>query len=64
MLRGSTLEFDISIINSHFPVVPGLGSLTAGSPSATDSQVLVGHPHGAADLDLGTLGVANELVSH
>ena len=30
-------QINVSLINSHFPVIPGFGSLTARSPSAADS---------------------------
>ena len=61
-LSGSAFEVDVSLVDGHLPVVPGLGSLTAGRSSGADAQVFVGESHGAGDLDALGLGVANELV--
>jgi hypothetical protein len=41
-LASCALEIDVSLENSHFPVIPSLGSLTAGGSSAADAKVLVG----------------------
>ena len=63
-MSGSALEVDVPLIDGHFPVVPGLGTLSAGSPSAADTEVLVGQTHGSTDLDVLGLGVADQLVGH
>ena len=62
-LGGGALEIDVAFINGHLPVVPGLGTLTAGGSATADSQMLVWHPYWAFDLDLGSFGVAYELIS-
>jgi hypothetical protein len=61
-LRSGALQIDVALIDGHFPVVPGLGSLTARSPSAADSEMFVGKTDGSWDLDGLGLGVVDELV--
>ena len=41
-LSGCAFEVDVSFVDGHFPVVPGVGSLSAGTSSAGDSEVFVG----------------------
>jgi hypothetical protein len=63
-LSSGAFKIDVSLEDGHLPVIPGLGSLTAGTPSAADAQVLVGESDGSWDLDALGLGVANQLVGH
>ena len=61
-LGGGALKIDVSFENGHLEVVPGLGTLTAWSSSAADSQVLVGKSHWTSDSDFRLLGVFNETL--
>ena len=61
-MGGGALEVDVSLVDGHFPVVPGLGTLTAGSSSAANSEMFVGQSHGSADFDGLGFGVVHELV--
>ncbi len=61
-LSCGALEIDVSLEDGHLPVVPGLGSLTAGGSSAADAEVLIGESNWAWDLDSLGLGIANQLV--
>ena len=61
MARGA-LQIDVPLIDGHFPVVPGLGTLTAGRSSAADAEVFIGESDGAFDLDSLCFGVVDKLV--
>ena len=61
-LASGALEIDVSLVNSHLPVIPSLGALTARRPSAANAKMLVGKPDRSRDLDSLCLGVSNELV--
>lgn len=63
-LSSGALKIDVPLVNSHLPVIPSLGSLTARSSSAADTKVLVGESDGTRDLNTLSLSVANQLVSH
>ena len=41
-LGSSAFEVDVALVDSHFPTVVGLGSLTAGRSSSADAEVFVG----------------------
>ncbi len=41
-LSSGAFQIDVSLKDSHLPVIPGFGTLTTRSSSAADSQVLVG----------------------
>ena len=40
-LAGCAFQVDISLVHSHLPVIPSLGTLTAGSSSATNTEMFV-----------------------
>ena len=40
-LRRGALKVDVTLVDCHFPVVPGLGTLTTGTSSAADAQVFI-----------------------
>lgn len=61
-LPGSAFEVDVSLVDGHFPVIPGLGTLTARSSSAADAKMLVRDADGAGDLDALGLSIAYKLV--
>ena len=61
-MAGSAFEVDVTLVDGHLPLVPGLGSLTAGGSPAADSEVLIGHADGTGDLDSLSLGVGDKLV--
>ena len=61
-MTGCAFQVDVSLEDGHFPLVPGLGSLTAGSPSAADTEVLIGDSNRARDLDSLSFGIGNKLV--
>lgn len=55
----SALEVDVALVDGHFPVVEGLGTLTAGGSAGADAEALVGQTDGTADLHVLGLGVAD-----
>ena len=61
-MSGGALEVDVSLVDSHLPVVPSLGTLTARSSSAANAKMLVGESDGTRDLNALGFGVSNELV--
>ena len=61
-MSGGALEVDVSLVDGHFPVVPGLGSLTARRSPAADAEMLVGEADWSGDLDSLSLGVSDKLV--
>lgn len=61
-LRGGALQIDVPLEDGHLPVVPSLGSLTAGRSSAADAQMLVWEADWTIDFDLVGLSVADQLV--
>ncbi len=61
-MGGGAFEVDVSFVDGHFPVVPGLGTLTAWSSSAADSEVFVGESDRSSDFDASSFGVANKAV--
>ena len=63
-LAGSALQVDVALVDGHLPLVPGLGTLTAGGPSAADAEVLVWHSHGSGYFDCLGFGVGHQLVGH
>ena len=58
-LSGSALEVNISLEDSHFPIVPSFWTLTAWGSSAADSQVLVGKSDWTSDLDTSVLCISD-----
>ena len=40
-LGSGALKVDVTLVDCHFPVVPGLGTLTTGTSSAADAQVFI-----------------------
>jgi hypothetical protein len=61
-LSSGALEVDVSLVDSHLPVIPSLGTFTAGRPSAANAEVLVGESDRTGDLDSLSFGVTDELV--
>ena len=61
-LGSSAFKVNISLIDGHLPVVPSLGTLTAWSSSAANSQVLVWKSHWASDFDVSVLSIAHQTI--
>ena len=61
-LSGSAFEVNISLIDGHLPIVPCLGTLTAGSSSAANSQVLVWKSDWSSDFDASVLGITHQTI--
>jgi len=61
---GGGVEIDHTLVDPHLELVPGLGSLSAGSLTGGDTQGLGGHPHGALHLEVLLLSSPDELGAH
>ena len=61
-LRRGALKVDVTLVDCHFPVVPGLWALTTRTSSAADAQVFIRETNGARNFDVLGFGVANKLV--
>lgn len=46
-LPSSAFKIDVPFVDGHFPVIPGLGTLTARSSPAADAKVLVRNADGS-----------------
>ena len=55
------MEIDHTLVDPHLELVPGLGSLSAGSLTGGDTQGLGGHPHGALHLHKSILVKYNNI---
>jgi hypothetical protein len=63
-LGSSAFKVNISLKDGHLPVVPCLGTLTAWSSSAANSQVLVWESHWASDFDASVLCITHQTICH
>ena len=61
-MGGGALEIDISLEDGHFPVIPGLGSFTAGGLPSTEAEMFVRESDGAPNLEIGVLCFCDKLV--
>jgi len=61
-LTSCALQVDVSLVHSHLPVIPSLGSLTAGSSSTTDAEMLVRKSDWPWNFDILSFSVAYELI--
>lgn len=58
-LASGALKIDVALVDGHFPVVPGLWTLTTRSSSAADSQMFVRESDGSSDFDSVSFGVTH-----
>ena len=61
-MGGGAFEVNVSLVHGHFPVVPGLGTLTTWGSSAADSEVFVGESDWSSDFDAGSFGITDKAI--
>ena len=59
--RGGSLQVQNSLVDSHLPSVPGVGTFTARTLSGGDSEVLGGESHGTSHSHAFLQGLGLEL---
>ena len=55
------IQIDESLVNAHFPAIPGLASLSIGRFPAGDLQLLCRKGNRSADVNAGSLGDSLDL---